>query len=86
MGTIAARDCIRVIELTEQVTTACLLAAVQAVRLREKAGDLKAAIPAALAGFIAAVDRSFPLLEADRPLESELREHLALIRSRTWEV
>lgn len=86
MGTIAARDCIRVIELTEQVTTACLLAAVQAVRLREKAGSLKATVPAALAEFVSTLDRSFPLLEADRPLESELRDHLSRLRSRTWEV
>ncbi|MCL1967854.1 MAG: aromatic amino acid ammonia-lyase [Fibromonadales bacterium] len=34
MGTIAARDCIRVLELTEQVIAAVLMAAAQALRLR----------------------------------------------------
>ena len=34
MGTIAARDCLRILELTEQVAAACLLACVQAVELR----------------------------------------------------
>ena len=35
MGTIAARDCIRVLELTEQVAAACLLAFTQGVELRK---------------------------------------------------
>ncbi len=34
MGTIAARDALRVLTLTEQVAAACLLAAVQGVELR----------------------------------------------------
>jgi histidine ammonia-lyase len=34
MGTIAARDCIRILELTEQVTAATLMASVQALNLR----------------------------------------------------
>ena len=34
MGTIAARDCIRVLELTEQVIASVLMASVQALRLR----------------------------------------------------
>src|SRR5690606_14635202 len=35
MGTIAARDCLRVLELTEQVVVAGLLSAAQALDLRE---------------------------------------------------
>lgn len=41
MGTIAARDCVRVLELTEQVCAATLLAFSQAVELRIKTGVFK---------------------------------------------
>lgn len=41
MGTIAARDCIRVIELAEQVCAATLFAFSQAVEIRIKKGELK---------------------------------------------
>jgi histidine ammonia-lyase len=41
MGTIAARDCIRVIELTEQVCAATLFAFSQAVEIRVKRGELE---------------------------------------------
>lgn len=34
MGTIAARDCLRVLELVEQVAAGSLLAAAQGIRLR----------------------------------------------------
>ncbi|MHC4393704.1 MAG: HAL/PAL/TAL family ammonia-lyase, partial [Planctomycetota bacterium] len=40
MGTIAARDALRILELTEQTTAATLLAAVQGVELRIRAGEL----------------------------------------------
>ncbi len=39
MGTIAARDC-RVLELTEQVAAASLLASVQAVEIRRRHNEL----------------------------------------------
>ena len=38
MGTIAARDCLRVIELTEQVVAGMLIAARQALALRQRVG------------------------------------------------
>ena len=41
MGTIAARDCIRILELTEQVAAAVLLAVVQGVELRGNLRHLK---------------------------------------------
>ena len=39
MGTIAARDCIRIIELTEQVAAAMLIAVIQGVELRGNQQD-----------------------------------------------
>ncbi|WP_414444800.1 HAL/PAL/TAL family ammonia-lyase [Burkholderia sp. 22PA0106] len=72
MGTIAARDCLRVLELTEQVAAAHTLATVQAVRLRQRMAP-QATLPAALQAFVAEIDRGSPLVEEDRPLEHELR-------------
>src|SRR6201999_4084734 len=40
MGTIAARDALRVLELSEQVAAVTLMGTVQALRLRERAGQL----------------------------------------------
>ena len=80
MGTIAARDCIRILELTEQVAAAVLLAAVQSVELRGN----KEALSPALKATIQSV-RGFSLfLSMDRPLEQELRECLVLMRKQYW--
>ncbi|WP_031433984.1 HAL/PAL/TAL family ammonia-lyase [Methylomarinum vadi] len=80
MGTIAARDCMRVIKLTEQAAAAMLLAAVQGVELRGDRGSLSSA----LSETMAQVRDKFPLLESDRALEKELRLCLQLIRKRQW--
>ena len=80
MGTIAARDCQRVIDLTSQVMAASLLAAFQAVDLRLKSGDLQDLGQAGktyneIAGF-------FKPLTDDRPLEDDLRKVLVFIEER----
>lgn len=82
MGTIAARDALRSLELTEQVAAATLLAANQGVWLRERAG--KQDIPAPLAAMRAQLAEDFPPVIEDRALEGELRLCLARIRSRHW--
>jgi histidine ammonia-lyase len=82
MGTIAARDCIRILELTEQVAAAVLLAAVQGVELR---GNVDTISPA-LQQMIQFVRQYSPFLSTDRALEHELRECLALIRQQDWEL
>ncbi|MGR9044836.1 MAG: HAL/PAL/TAL family ammonia-lyase [Gammaproteobacteria bacterium] len=80
MGTIAARDCVRIIELTEQVAAAVLIAVVQGVELRgvrsELSGDLGATVEQ--------VRAKIAFLETDRALERELRLCLQLIRDRHW--
>lgn len=80
MGTIAARDCIRIVELTEQVAVAVLLAAVQGMELR---GGLEALSPALQRTF-AQVRAHSPTLTEDRALEAELRKLLELTRGRYW--
>lgn len=84
MGTIAARDCIRVIELTEQVGAACLLAMVQAIDLRLKNNELNIEGLKPVQKTLEQVHEHFDFLAEDRPLEAELRNILFLIRQRHW--
>ncbi|HXZ09780.1 MAG TPA: aromatic amino acid lyase, partial [Paraburkholderia sp.] len=78
MGTIAARDCLRVLELTEQVAAAHTLATVQAVQLRLRINDATV-VPAPLRTFAASVTADSPLVDEDRALESDLRALTARI-------
>lgn len=79
MGTIAARDALRVMELTEQVVVASMLAAWQGVYLRQpKAGVMSDK----LVSFTDFIAQRFELLVEDRPLESELRAWLDVLRAR----
>jgi histidine ammonia-lyase len=80
MGTIAARDCVRIIELTEQVAAAMLIAGVQGVELRKGCSGLGAGVQAT----IAQVRERIPFLDRDRPLEEELRLCLQLLREQHW--
>lgn len=85
MGTIAARDCLRVLQLTEQVAAAVLLAAGQGLELRSRRGELPAgSLTPALETMRAQVFEHFEFLEEDRPLEPTLRAVIALIQSQRW--
>lgn len=85
MGTIASRDCIRVLELTEQVAAAALLATTQAIYLRKNDEDFdQAAITPNLELMYASVREHFDILDEDRPLESTLRQTIAYIREKKW--
>lgn len=81
MGTIAARDAIRVLTLTEQCMAALLFATTQALWLRERQGELVIQeLSAALQATLTAMARDFTLVEEDRPLENELRALLARLQ------
>lgn len=85
MGTIAARDCLRVLELTEQVAAAALLAVTQAIYLRKNDEDFnQAAITPTLEKMYSNVREHFDILDEDRPLESTLRQTVAYIRDKKW--
>ncbi|BFM21750.1 HAL/PAL/TAL family ammonia-lyase [Gilvimarinus japonicus] len=87
MGTIAARDCERVLELTEQVVAAGVLAATQALHLRQQQPDFdQAAITAPLASMMAQVREDFDIVSEDRPLEGVLRQTVEAIRAQRWEL
>ncbi len=83
MGTIAARDCLRVIELTTQVAAAMLLAARQGIALRARLGEL----PVLSTGAQSMLDdlaARIPLVDEDRALDGELRMLVADIGREHW--
>lgn len=84
MGTIAARDCLRVIELTEQVTAATLLAAHQALRIRRDRKEISGEKMKGIQQTFNEIAESFGILEEDRPLEKDLRETLKKIRNKDF--
>ncbi len=85
MGTIAARDCTRVLELTEQVAAGLLITVRQAVWLRCRLHA--SALPSAmLQRMIDALGADIAVIEEDRRLEPTLRLLLERIRSRAWKL
>jgi histidine ammonia-lyase len=83
MGTIAARDCLRVLELTEQVAAALLISVRQGVWLRLRASP-GAEAPQALLDMMNALDADVKPVVEDRRLEPELRVLIERIRARNW--
>jgi len=87
MGSISARDCLRVLELTEQVTSACLLAATQALVIRKRENTLaELHLTTNLKTMMDAVLSEFIFVNEDRPLEDDLRHFMRLIQNRHWDL
>jgi len=82
MGTIAARDCVRINKLTSQVLAAALLASFQAIDLRLKKGELKLKELGQTEKTYNEIAEYFKPLEDDRPLENDLRKTVSLIEKR----
>ena len=78
MGTIAARDCLRVLELTEQVCAAMLIAARQGLALRA------APLGESLRSFSDDLARRVAFVAEDRALDTDLLALLVAIRERAW--
>ena len=76
LGTTAARDCLRVLELSETVAAIALLAACQALELREGAGRRGRAL-----ALREAVRKQVPPLGEDRRQDRDIECVLALLRS-----
>ncbi|QEY17413.1 aromatic amino acid lyase [Cellvibrio sp. KY-GH-1] len=81
MGTIAARDCLRVLQLTEQVAAAVLLAACQGLELRQQAGNSEHGIEGGLKTTFEEIRTVHGFLAEDRALEGELRQLIARIQA-----
>jgi len=77
MGTLAAREARRVVELAETVAAIVLLAACQAVDLRLRSGG---SVPDPVAALRDAVRREVPTLDADRAQDRDIHAVLRLVR------
>ena len=87
MGTIAARDCLRVLELTRQVMACCVMAAFQGMSLRRKAGDMgDEQLTQQMQAFFRELGNTFEMVGEDRMLEHEIRHFGRLIEGRAWDL
>lgn len=85
MGTIAARDCLRILELTEQVFAAHLLVTTQALALRIEQQELsRAQLSSGVLAMLDQVLENFELVREDRALDQNLRDFIAMIRQRQF--
>lgn len=87
MGTIAARDALRVLELTEQVLASTLLTSIQGVRIRIAQGEIeKNTMPQNVIEMYEDITGYFEDLIEDRPLEALLRKTISHIQEKHWKV
>ncbi len=85
MGTIAARDCLRVLQLSEQCASAMLIAACQAIQLRIRNSELAYdTLSDELQLTIKELENHIVFVEEDRALESDLRYCCTAIQQRKW--
>ena len=85
MGTIAARDAMRVLQLTEQVLASTLLAATQGVRIRIENGELDHdTLPVQVIQMYDDVCSFFEPLVEDRPLDKLLGFTINAIQTQRW--
>jgi histidine ammonia-lyase len=85
MGTIAARDCLRILELAEQVSAALLITVRQAAWWRVRLNP-SLAPGASLREMLDALGADVAVVEEDRRLEPDLRLLLERMRARTWKL
>ncbi len=85
MAVEAARDCLRVIELTEQVVAALLVSARQGIALR-RAHEGSARLSDDAEAMFLDLEARIPLIEEDRALDRELHRLLAAMRDRAWQL
>ena len=83
MGTIAARDCLRVLELTEQVAASLLITVRQGAWLRKEQNP-DHALSAPLQQMLAELGEDIAPVVEDRRLEPDLRRLLDGIRQQRW--
>ena len=85
MGTIAARDGLRVLELTEQVAAALLITVRQGVWLRCRLESASRLQPP-LVSMVGALAADISVIEEDRRLDADLRLLLQRIAGRAWKL
>ena len=82
MGTIAARDCLRVLELSEQVGAAMLIAARQALALRQRLQPLH--LTPSLSSMFDELCNAIAFVDEDRALDGDLQRLLTGMREGRW--
>jgi histidine ammonia-lyase len=82
MGTIAARDCLRVLELSEQVGAAMLIAARQALTLRQRLQPLH--LTPSLSLMFDELCNAIAFIDEDRALDVDLQRLLREMREGRW--
>jgi histidine ammonia-lyase len=85
MGTIAARDALRVLELTEQVAAALLITVRQGAWLRRQLNP-PATLKPVLEGMLKSLGADVEIIREDRRLEPDLRLLIERIRARAWKL
>lgn len=86
MGTIAARDCLRILELTEQVASALLMSVVQAVELRLSQNDIRREhLSDGVLDTLQWVRQHSALLIEDRRLDHEINALVRSIQQQDWQ-
>ncbi len=84
MGTIAARDSIRTLELTEQVAAGAILASTQALDLRIKSGVIaRRDISKPVLNLYESIRAFSPMVIEDRPLDDDLKTLLIEMRKQS---
>ncbi len=85
MGTIAARDCLRILQLTEQVAAAALMSSTQGLDIRLQNDEVKQeSLSPEIQQTHKEVFEHFELLTEDRPLDRDLRHFVEMIQSQQW--
>ncbi len=79
MGTIAARDCLRILELTETAAVIAVLTMAQAVDLRAASGAARCGMRSR--ALHAALRARVPMVDADRRMDLDIATVLALLRA-----
>ncbi|MBL4658816.1 MAG: aromatic amino acid lyase [Alcanivoracaceae bacterium] len=87
MGTIAARDCLRILTLTEQTAAAVLMASIQGINLRVKQNEMSLNnMNPKLQEFVTEVSKHFEFLAQDRQLDTEIILMTELISKQNWKL
>lgn len=85
MGTIAARDCIRNLDLTNQVIAGHMIATCQAIALRLRDGGIRPNnLNPELRAFLDDVQKTVPFIDEDKPLEGVLRALIDQLNDQSW--
>ncbi|KAF0813785.1 Histidine ammonia-lyase [Andreprevotia sp. IGB-42] len=86
MGTIAARDALRVLQLTEQVAAAMLVTVRQGMALRQQTVSGAMPLMEGADAFIDALNTQIAFVREDVALEPVLRSLVASIQSQAWKL